>query len=354
MAEAVPAVPVGNPTSQNSTPVTLNVPGSMSGGAPPAVSQPTSAAQQQAMRFADIKPETLSEEQRHLYNAFVDERKAWETQSKDWETQRSKWSEGEKRLQDLERKLQEYSTVEQSWRQWLPIIHGFNKPGVIEQVLALSRGEALTPKAEQPSQQTLAQRYVQNVADDDFVTAGTINQVLAQLRDQVKQEVLAQAEQGWTKYGQTAGQQLAQQFMGWNNDYYSMADQMFMLKLMHYFGLQPKEGALFDERRIISEAERLGTKDLNLVWNLLYGDERSKRALQDSQTTSQQEMEKIRQEAYQQGLQQGRMASLTNGNPLLNQDGKSTLPAWQPQKTSGYGSAEATLREKLNGLGIRG
>lgn len=342
MAEAV-----GNPTGDTSRPVTLGLPnGNQS-------QQPQPSQQQTPGQF---NPDSLPAEARTVYDNFQRERSEWDTQRKTWESERTKYSDMEKKFQNLEKQLEQYAATARTWEPWLPIINGLNKPGVIEQAIALSRGETLRPPAE-PTQQTAQQtltRFLQGVGDDDVVTGAMVNQALSQLRDELKASVLKDAEQGWTKYGEQAGDQIMRQLLNINNEYYGMADQLLNLKLQKLYDLKPKEGALYDEQKIINEARRLNNRDLMLAYTMLYGDEQTKQAIAASTQQSEAEYKKAIDDAYQRGIKEGQLNQHNQQNPLISPMSSATLPKFTVSKPGTYASAEAALAEKLNGIGVRG
>ena len=334
-------------------PVILNTPGTLS-QPPTTPAAPHAPSQGEMVGLGNIDPSKLSPELKSLYDNMYGDYQKKTTQianeRREWEQQRAKFTDMEKKFSDYEKRLQDYTQQEANWRQWAPLINGLNQPGRIEQALRLARGEPLTPQEQKPAD-TALQRLV-SMADDEYVTGAQLNQYLQQIRDQAVQTAMDKAREGWQQYGQQAGQEILRQVFGVNQDYYKLFDQMFNLKMQHYYGLPPKDNALFDEQRIIDEANRLNLKDLNLVWQMLYGDQRAQQAAQMAQQSTQGDLEKLKREAYERGLQEGRLAQHNTNNPVLNANG-APLPNFNTQKPLGYASAEQAMKEALARLGVR-
>ena len=349
MAEGMPN---GAPIGASTPPVQLNVPGGS-----PAPQQPTfPPAQPQAP--GPFNPEQLPADLRAQYDTWQRDRQEWDQKSKSWEGERENHKRMEQQFQALDKQLKDYAKVAETWQQWIPIINGINKPGVIEQAIALSRGEPLRPTQGEPTPQqgqALLQRFLQGVGDDDVVTGAMVNQALSQLQQQVKQETLRDAEARWTQYAQQVAQHMMQQLLSVNNEYYGMADQLLNLKLQKLYGLQPKEGALYDEQRIIQEAQRLNNRDLNLAYTLLYGDEHTRQAVQQTQQQLTEANKKELEEAYQRGRKEGQLQQHNQQNPLISPSNSTvSVPQFKATKNNGYAAPEAALREALTGLGLRG
>ena len=344
--------------AQPSTPVTLNTPGTLAQPPqqPPAQT-PGLGQGGETVRLGGIDPSRLDPQLKSLYDsmygdyqqkttAIANERKEWESSRKEWETQKSKYS-------DLERKFAEYENQAKIWQQWLPLLNGLNQPGRLELANRIARGEDIFAQQQQQAKPAATpMERLAAIADDEYVTGAQLNQYLGQIRQQAIEEAMKQAKAGWEQYGQQAGQAILQNVFGVNQDYYALADQMFNLKLQQLYGLQPKENPLFDEKRIIDEANRLNLRDLQLVWNMLYGDARAKQAAEHAQQLSQQDIERIKKEAVEKAIQEERLRLHNANNPVLNGNG-TPLPQFNRAPAIGYAQAEQRLREELAKLGVR-
>lgn len=345
MAEVGQALPASGTSAPAAASIPASSPSVSTNGTPP-----SGSPGQSTFNFGSLDPTKLPAEVQEAYKGMVADytRKSQDlsAQQKEWESERKRYTEIENQFKTLKSQVDNYAKQEQVWKSWTPFLQRINQPGMIEKIQAVLDGQQAGAQQQPTTAQQTAQRLLQGIGDEDYITGTMLNQALGQLKEQWQ----AETDQRWQQRMQDYGQKAMNDMALWVQQYQTLVDQALTQRLMHQYGLTPKGD--YDPQRVIDTAVKNNLPNLDLAYQLAYGQENAQRAVEAERARMAEELERAKQQAREEALREAAVQQQNAIPGMFPLEGR-TMPSFTVKNAHTFPAAEEAARAALREKGFR-
>lgn len=220
---------------------------------------------------------------------IADQRKQWEAREREYQTL-------QEQTKGFQTKQQEYEAWQRQWQPWVDAITNLHKTrqNDFNSLIDFITGRSPSPNGTQQQAATQSTRTsTTDLGDDDVVSGAMLKSEMARLQDKLKEIV-----ESSTRPALEGG---FRDFWSQLEKYLTLYDQTNNLRLQHYYGLTPKDGAKFETTDFLKFAAEKGMNNLNDAYLLKYGLAEAQKALEAKTADVDERIKQAREEAYKAG-----------------------------------------------------